>query len=738
MVAFGEHLKANIAPEYGAEAYTNYQELDDIIQKLVSTAPSGPDLQNRQVSMTVPPQTDARGLAVSNETVTGEEFLLKMDDELAKVEKFTLQKVGELRSKIEAIERLEGSDNGNKNKNKNESVNMDKADEIANDFLRLEKYVNINFMGFHKILKKHDKNLPNVPCKAFYVSRMHAQAWVRGDYSDLVVRLSHIYASLRDDHVADENNDQQSFLRQTTKYWVKTEDVSRVKYYILRHLPVFLQKTSTGESDSQFTNSVYLDNDQLELYHGRLEKSPGAIALRLRWYGSGSSQKVFVERKTHNDKWTGEISVKERFTVDEEEVHQVLTNTYPIEEKKKEMLAKGKSQSECDEWETLAKEITQVCVSKQLVPTVRTQCMRTAFQIPFDATVRISLDTNLCMISERGYELNGMKTWYRNPEWILQPNEITRFPHAVLEIKLELKGGNMTAPSWVADLQNSGLIYECHKYSKYCHGSAVLLPEDVRSVPYWIDDVTLRESIVASGGGRILMEDGEGSSPGANSIYDHLLPFGDQNQNRAEKAVGRTHVSVAAAVGITGDQANTKNLATGFGLYGTNNNINNGVSVSGDDIDDGEDDGEDGCCGWVFPFCSRYNQYADAVVAPTSFQKIEPKLFFANERTFLHWLHYAVVLSSIASAVLSMSEAPGEEWRQWYAMAMLPISLCFVVYALHIFLWRQDQIKNRIPARWDDPMGPLILGSLVVAVLLVNFFTQLYAIARAEIEEGGL
>jgi uncharacterized membrane protein YidH (DUF202 family) len=406
------------------------------------------------------------------------------------------------------------------------------------------------------------------------------------------------------------------------------------------------------------------------------------------------------------------------------------------------MLAKGKSQKECDEWETLVNEITQVCVSKQLVPTVRTQCMRTAFQIPFDATVRISLDTNLCMISERGYELNGMKTWYRNPEWILQPNEITRFPHAVLEIKLELKGGDMTAPKWVGELQNSGLIYECHKYSKYCHGSAVLLPEDVRSVPYWVDDVTLRDSILASGGERILMEeDAEEPPPGANAVYDHLLPFGDQINDRSGNAVGRTHVSVAASVGITGDQATTKNLAVGFGLYnGTDGDTKKGPLAEEDpwDDDDSYDMEEEGICGWCFPFCSRYNQYSQQVVAPTSFQKIEPKLFFANERTFLHWLHYSVVLSSIASAILSMSENPGEEWRQWFAMSLLPISLAFVVYSLHIFLWRQDQIKNRIPARWDDPMGPLVLGSLVVLVLVINFFTHLYAIVRVELEEGDI
>ena len=32
----------------------------------------------------------------------------------------------------------------------------------------------------------------------------------------------------------------------------------------------------------QLINSVYMDNSNLELYHGRLDKKPGAIALRIR------------------------------------------------------------------------------------------------------------------------------------------------------------------------------------------------------------------------------------------------------------------------------------------------------------------------------------------------------------------------------------------------------------------------------------------------------------------------
>jgi SPX domain protein involved in polyphosphate accumulation len=236
---------------------------------------------SRVVSMTAPPPTNAQGLDTSKIRITEEDFLHLIDTEMVKVEKFTLLQVIKIRDKIKAVETLltSSTDRISGEFIGNSAEVSQTADEIASDFLRIELYVNLNFMGFHKILKKHDKNLPYSPCKAFYVNRLHAQAWVRGD-SDVVVRLSNIYSALRSDHTAEENKDaSQSFLRSTTKYWVKTEDVSRVKYAILRHLPVFLQKTSTGESDSQFTNSVYLDNDILELYHGRLDKTPGAVAL---------------------------------------------------------------------------------------------------------------------------------------------------------------------------------------------------------------------------------------------------------------------------------------------------------------------------------------------------------------------------------------------------------------------------------------------------------------------------
>ena len=86
---------------------------------------------------------------------------------------------------------------------------MDKA---ADEFLKLEKYVNLNFLGFHKILKKHDRRLPN-PCKAFYVSRLHDQNWVRGDYSDVIVTLSRVYSALRGDAEVKEKESEKQVIK---------------------------------------------------------------------------------------------------------------------------------------------------------------------------------------------------------------------------------------------------------------------------------------------------------------------------------------------------------------------------------------------------------------------------------------------------------------------------------------------------------------------------------------------
>jgi SPX domain protein involved in polyphosphate accumulation len=59
-----------------------------------------------------------------------------------------------------------------------------------------------------------------------------------------------------------------------------------------------------------------------------------------------------------------------------------------------------KSPAEIDDLEQLAREIQYRVITRRLVPVTRTFYHRTAFQLPGDARVRISLDTELTMIRE--------------------------------------------------------------------------------------------------------------------------------------------------------------------------------------------------------------------------------------------------------------------------------------------------------------------------------------------------
>ncbi len=588
---------------------------------------------------------------------------------------------------------------------------------VGKEFLKLEKYVNLNFTGFHKILKKHDRWLPN-PCKAFYLSRLHNQSWVRGDYSDVLVGMSSIYSSLRGDHkVAEKESDAQNFTRSTRKYWVHTEDVSKVKYLILQHLPVFLQKDEAGEVlsvDSQLVNSVYLDNYAMELYHGRLDKSAGAIALRFRWYGTGNPRKVFIERKTHREAWTGDISVKERFMVDEEQVLPLLKGLYDVDDQAEKMRSKGKSEEQVREWLQLASEICNAIISKQLQPVMRTQYMRTAFQVPFDATVRVSLDTNLTMLVDRTKETANFTAWYRDPSKPVPLTEITRFPHAILEVKLQLQGEART-PDWVQDMLDSGMLMEVHKFSKFIHGCAVLLPDEVTGVPYWIDDASIKDSIERSGAGHLLQY-----APGANEAYDHLLPHDSQGNSKAalkiqDKLESGAMRMVPMRIAGKSDSFLMPSVRPGAaGMPAAREIAQRGVSYQ---FQDGYLQDECMTCDWA-----TQEDTPRHIVQ----QKVEPKLHFANERTFMKWMHMSATMSGVAIGVLAFTSATSE--AQNYAVALLPVSLCFIAYALTTFLWRNQLIKSRSDQRWDDPMGPVILTCLLIVALSTHFVLKVYDI----------
>eukprot|EP00924_Labyrinthula_sp_SR-Ha-C_P002866 snap_masked-scaffold_13-processed-gene-9.48-mRNA-1 protein AED:0.01 eAED:0.01 QI:0/-1/0/1/-1/1/1/0/761 len=752
---FGAYLSSHLHQEW-ADDYINYKKLKDMIKALAEVENSAvfvPDGQGgageRVTSLSMQPNVGTSSVKgkFKGKDITESDFFLVLEGEMKKVDKFTTLKIKELRKQVDVVAKkvLEGNKISSMTKEEKDELSQ-QAKQIGDEFLVLEKYVNLNFLGFAKILKKHDKKLP-IPCQGFYMTRLHNQSWIKHDYSKLFVVLSKVHAKLRGDVAAKQQSTTgQSFVRTTTKYWVKTADISRVKHIVLQNLPVFQHQLERLEGDSQLTNSVYFDNSQLELYHGRLDKTPSAIAVRFRWYETETPNLVFVERKTHHDSWTGDQSVKERFTLKEKQVLPFLNGEFTIEDKLKEMDSKGASEMDKAAVRKLFTEIHNQIDSKQLRPTMRTQYMRVAYQIPFDPTVRISLDTNLTMITENpkfGVDCLTAGRWYRDPEVALPPTEYTIFPHAVFELKLSLKP-NQSAPQWVEDLLNSGLLYKVHKFSKFIHGCATLLSKSVQAVPYWVDEESIRTSMLRS-----LPREKRRMSTVDAKEGTNLLGFGERenfsliDRKNSIQDVGEEGVKVKDLKHIPREQegksgkevtkVEEKQYVGNYGSIPTEKTSLLGriTKVFTSDNDDASE---------------YYERNKAAYKVRKTPMKIEPKVFFANERTFLSWVHMSITLGSISALLLSFSaeqstanklsgDAVGvvNEMQQGaratkaIGMILMPVSVLFVAYALFVFHWRGKHIRARIDNdMFHDTTGPVVLGTVLLisltSILFLFFF----------------
>ncbi|KAJ9624009.1 vacuolar transporter chaperone [Taxawa tesnikishii (nom. ined.)] len=392
-----------------------------------------------------------------------------------------------------------------------ELLEEDLSDIIA-DVHDLAKFTQLNYTGFQKIIKKHDKLVPTKQLKPLMAARLNAKPFFKDNYDAFIVRLSRLYDEVRTrgnptKGDASAGGSQQNFVRQTTKYWVHPDNITELKLIILKHLPVLVFNPSKEfDPKDSAISSIYYDNtDTWELYEGRLKKTEGAEAIRLRWYGGMDTDTIFVERKTHREDWTGEKSVKARFALKEKNVNAFLRGDFTVEQAFEKMRKDGKkSEKEIADLEQLAREIQYRVIDRNLVPVTRSFYNRTAFQLPGDARVRISLDTELTMVREDnldGRDRAG-KNWRRMDIGIdypfnqLPPEDVERFPYAVLEVKLQTQAGQQP-PEWIRELTASHLVEAVPKFSKFIHGTATLNPTRIHLLPFWMPqmDVDIRKPI---------------------------------------------------------------------------------------------------------------------------------------------------------------------------------------------------------------------------------------------------
>ncbi|RXW15288.1 hypothetical protein EST38_g10563 [Candolleomyces aberdarensis] len=118
---------------------------------------------------------------------------------------------------------------------------------------------------------------------------------------------------------------------------------------------------------------------------------------------------------------------------------------------------------------------------------------------------------------------------------------------------------------------------------------------------------------------------------------------------------------------------------------------------------------------------------------PTSV-KVEGKVWFANERTWIAWLNQAMILAALSVALFNGSK---DEIAKSFAYVYALISVCTLVYGYAIYQHRITMIRRRDPGHFDAPAGPVILSIALFFAVLSNFIIRVRDLQRKEVPFPG-
>ncbi|KIW99343.1 uncharacterized protein Z518_11331 [Rhinocladiella mackenziei CBS 650.93] len=640
---------------------------------------------------------------------------------------------------------------------------LEELDSISKELNELKKFSRINYTGFLKAAKKHDRKRGlKYRVRPILQVRLSQTPFNQEDYSPLLFRLSAMYSWARQkldgEEAAAKVAEADTKPKDTYtahKYWVHVDNLLEVKTYILRRLPVLVynpqsMKVVDSSQNEPTITSIYFDNHNFDLYQDKVEKSTAGDSVRLRWSGLlNDKPEIVLEKKSVGE----DIESKDiRISLKEKYIQPFLKGEYKMEKQLQKLEDRlGPDSEEVKAFKANVEEIQSFIKDKDLEPVLRASYTRTAFQIPGDDRIRISLDTDLAFIREDAMDpdrpCRDPDDWHRSdiddnemqyPFPSIKKGEISRFQHAVLEIKV--KDTKYTRNNtWLHDLMNSHLVKEEKRFSKFVHGVAELFEDYVNSFPFWLSDLETdirRDPVTAYqeeqereakkaedemavgsllAGSKLSSSKGKGGSPGK-------FPERRLSGQVSQSVQSPSRLKPADQLEATAEERDTDE---------------EGVHV--DTSVDVRDSSRGGLRSFLPAFSnSRYARrhrqgaaWEDAPLPPgvkdpgvwikdQGELKIEGKVWLANQRTFIKWQHIAVLLATLS---LGLYNAAGVDNN--IARILSVVYTGFAVFAAvwgwGVYMWRSKLITERSGKDFDNAIGPFIVTIGLACALILNF-----------------
>ena len=476
------------------------------------------------------------------------------------------------------------------------------------------------------------------------------EPWVDKVSTGHVVKiLSDIFSFIRDiedkgkDKGAEEWKAPASFERVTTKYWVKDEALPEVLLKSACELPILVYGRSgiltenpkdPSEGKGEFwktmaspISSVYFDSDSMDLYKERIKRSEGAQLFRVRWYGNKprNDEVIYLELKTHHECWINNKSVKERVGIVQRNMLTLMdtsdgqwtsdfARTLVVE------ASPDDNEAEIEASTALLLEIRALFCRLKLRPCVRTSYTRAAFQSSKNNDLRLTIDRDITVVDETSVRNEG--------SWCIEDNDnvpiqsFLKVPYSVFEVKVS--GG--FGPIFLEQLQESNAIVEAPKFSKFLTGASLHNANKVNILPWWAED-PLFEPIF--------------------KMRQKSTRFSKKIESSKALNADMLASSTSTVGGTSTSKGSLRHSSNSFDLAAAEEGRGANGSACGDNTKKG------GLFGLIGMRSRRHakTDHSKPTAAPRSPARVEPKSFFANERTFIQWVTVGSMFMIVAALV---------------------------------------------------------------------------------------
>lgn len=364
---------------------------------------------------------------------------------------------------------------------------------------------------------------------------------------------------------------------------------------------------------------------------------------------------------------------------------------------------------------------------------LRTYYRRTAFQIPGDRSVRMALDTDLCFIREDSQLFPDDKTvrrpadaWRRPDadtnfpfENLKNESDINRYPFATFEIKLEL-APNEREPEWIIDLEESGILEEAFDFSKFVHGIAVMFDTRVPLLPYWLaqmDNDIQQLPTLPSNTPSVGQKNSKGKSKApseVDSIHSDSRPRASGSTNERSSLLGHDRSQSYGARQLPPVEESYEVQEEGLPSKFVNNISRVFDKFMGRTHIQNQSQQQQDLAPVILPPGVKIPK---KVITPL---RVEPKVFFANERTYFSWMSFGTLISTFSLALFNAGDAVGKLSGIVYTL----ISISVLLYGMGLYYRRRELIHNRAAGPYDELVGPTVICFALMFAVGLNAYLK--------------